>query len=199
MRFVPFSYFCTRWKVRSSASPSISWLIPSIMRRMRTRLPTLVSVGCAPFFGIVPPVPLAALESRYTTLPCVWKGDDASAGCDDGGGRCRCVGQAALGSSGLVLISVVPHCTQLWVTSSRSFDSAPLASCAGPTAEIAIRCPQCGQGRRKLGRREGATSLKCMGSLPVPRPPASAAAIPRSIYRSVNEDLCDAYNLRITT
>ena len=31
--------------------------------------------------------------------------------------------------SGLVLISVVPHCTQAWVTSSRSSDSAPLDRC----------------------------------------------------------------------
>src|SRR5450759_2888157 len=33
MRLVPFSYFCTCWKVRSSASPSFSWLMPSIIRR----------------------------------------------------------------------------------------------------------------------------------------------------------------------
>src|ERR1700691_2987126 len=44
-RLVPFSYFCTCWKVRPSASPSFSWLMPSMMRRMRTRLPTYLSTG----------------------------------------------------------------------------------------------------------------------------------------------------------
>ena len=61
--------------------------------------------------------------------------------------------------SGLVLISVVPHCTQAWVTSSRSSDSAPLAYCTGATAVIAIRFPQCGQGRRKLGKCDAVTPL----------------------------------------
>src|SRR5882672_8460142 len=37
IRLVPFSYFCTCWKVRPRASPSFSWLIDSIMRRIRTR------------------------------------------------------------------------------------------------------------------------------------------------------------------
>jgi hypothetical protein len=67
-------------------------------------------------------------------------------------------GQAALGSSGLVLISDVPHCTQVWVTSSRSF-AAPSSYSAGATEVIAIRLPQCWQGRRKLGRSDGETSL----------------------------------------
>src|SRR5215467_860493 len=44
--------------------------------------------------------------------------------------------------------------------SSRSFDPTLPANRAGVTAMTAIRCPQCGQGRRKLGRRDGATSLK---------------------------------------
>src|SRR5665213_3487285 len=44
-RLVPFSYFCTCWKVRPRASPSFSWLMPSMMRRMRTRLPTYLSTG----------------------------------------------------------------------------------------------------------------------------------------------------------
>src|SRR5579863_4196508 len=44
-RLVPFSYFCTCWNVRPSASPSFSWLMPSMMRRMRTRLPTYLSTG----------------------------------------------------------------------------------------------------------------------------------------------------------
>ena len=45
MRLAPFSYFCTCWKVRPSASPSFPWLIASILRRMRTRLPTCLSMG----------------------------------------------------------------------------------------------------------------------------------------------------------
>src|SRR6201996_8836736 len=44
-RLVPFSYFCTCWKVRPNASPSFSWLMPSMIRRMRTRLPTYLSTG----------------------------------------------------------------------------------------------------------------------------------------------------------
>src|SRR5687767_9475313 len=44
-RLVPFSYFCTCWNVRPNASPSFSWLMPSMMRRMRTRLPTYLSTG----------------------------------------------------------------------------------------------------------------------------------------------------------
>src|SRR5215475_9634981 len=53
MRFVPFSYFCTCWKVRPSFSPSFSWLIPSISLRMRTREPTYLSVGFGDFFAII--------------------------------------------------------------------------------------------------------------------------------------------------
>jgi hypothetical protein len=45
MRFVPFSFFCSCWNVMPSASPSFVWLIPSIMRRMRTWLPTCLSIG----------------------------------------------------------------------------------------------------------------------------------------------------------
>jgi hypothetical protein len=65
-------------------------------------------------------------------------------------------------SDRLVLISVVPHCTQPWVTSSRSFDSAPSLSRAGATDVTAIRWPQCGQGMRKLCRCDGATPLQRM-------------------------------------
>src|SRR6476620_8522112 len=53
IRFVPFSYFCTCWKVSPSFSPSFSWLIPSISRRMRTREPTYLSVGFGDFFAII--------------------------------------------------------------------------------------------------------------------------------------------------
>src|SRR4030095_4252564 len=53
MRLVPFSYFCTCWKVRPSAAPSFSWLIASIMRGIRTRLPTYWSVGFGPSFAAI--------------------------------------------------------------------------------------------------------------------------------------------------
>jgi hypothetical protein len=49
----PFSYFCTCWNVRPSASPSFSWLMPSIIRRMRTRLPTCLSIKLRGFFAIL--------------------------------------------------------------------------------------------------------------------------------------------------
>ena len=53
IRLVPFSYFCTCWNVSPSASPSFSWLMPSIIRRMRTRLPTCLSIGFGAFFAII--------------------------------------------------------------------------------------------------------------------------------------------------
>src|SRR6516162_6787754 len=52
-RLVPFSYFWICWNVRPSASPSFSWLIPSMMRRMRTRLPTYLSTGLGALVAIV--------------------------------------------------------------------------------------------------------------------------------------------------
>src|SRR5262249_59991905 len=45
--------FCTCWKVRPSPSASFCWLIESIIRRMRTRLPTCLSVGFGAFFASV--------------------------------------------------------------------------------------------------------------------------------------------------
>src|SRR4029079_6306350 len=53
IRLVPFSYFCTCWNVRPSFSPSFSWLIPNISRRMRTRAPTYLSVGFGDFLAII--------------------------------------------------------------------------------------------------------------------------------------------------
>src|SRR6516165_2596215 len=50
MRLAPLSYFCTCWKVRLSAAASFSWLIASIRRRIRTRLPTCWSVRFGTFF-----------------------------------------------------------------------------------------------------------------------------------------------------
>ena len=52
MRLVPFSYFCTCWNVRPRASPSFSWLMLSIIRRMRTREPTCLSIGLGAFLAI---------------------------------------------------------------------------------------------------------------------------------------------------
>src|SRR5262245_3618509 len=50
MRFLPFSYFCTCWNVTPSPSASFSWLIPSIIRRIRIRLPTCLSTGLGDLF-----------------------------------------------------------------------------------------------------------------------------------------------------
>src|SRR5262249_23533518 len=55
MRFVPLSYFCTCWNVSPRASPSFSWLIPSIIRRIRTRLPTFLSHGLGTFLTFACP------------------------------------------------------------------------------------------------------------------------------------------------
>src|SRR5262245_33143790 len=54
MRFMPFSYFCTCWNVRPSAFPSFSWLIASICRRVRTRLPTCLSTEFVAFSPTTP-------------------------------------------------------------------------------------------------------------------------------------------------
>ena len=51
-RLVPFSYFWICWKVSPSASPSFSWLMPSMMRRIRTRLPTYLSIGLGALVAI---------------------------------------------------------------------------------------------------------------------------------------------------
>src|SRR3954468_15191575 len=62
-RLVPFSYFCTCWNVRPNASPSFSWLMPSMMRRMRTRLPTYLSTGLGAL------VDIASTPSDYAGRP----------------------------------------------------------------------------------------------------------------------------------
>src|ERR1700688_3914109 len=54
-RLVPFSYFFICWNVRPNASPSFSWLMPSMMRRMRTRLPTYLSTGLGALVDISRP------------------------------------------------------------------------------------------------------------------------------------------------
>jgi hypothetical protein len=88
-----------------------------------------------------------------------------------------------------VRVRVVPHCTQLWVTSSRSSDPTALSECAGTTAVIAIRCPQCGHGRRKVGRADGITSLQSMElsrfrDLAIPLLPFPAP------FKKVSIDIC---------
>src|SRR5665213_1274823 len=67
-RLVPFSYFWTCWKVRPNASPSFSWLMPSMMRRMRTRLPTYLSTG----FGALVDI---------SNTPWDYAGDEAKQSC----------------------------------------------------------------------------------------------------------------------
>src|ERR1700739_3084940 len=62
-RLVPFSYFWTCWKVRPKASPSFSWLMPSMIRRMRTRLPTYLSTG----LGALADISSTPWESREGT------------------------------------------------------------------------------------------------------------------------------------
>src|SRR5271154_303673 len=52
MRLVPFSYFWTCWNVSPSASATSVWLLSSISRRIRTRLPTCLSVGLRVPLGI---------------------------------------------------------------------------------------------------------------------------------------------------
>src|SRR5713101_6810515 len=67
-RLVPFSYFCTCWKVRPNASPSFSWLMPSMIRRMRTRLPTYLSTGLGALVDIFDTPWDYALEHGSTEL-----------------------------------------------------------------------------------------------------------------------------------
>src|SRR4051812_29123793 len=50
MRLVPFSYFCTCWKVTPRSLASAVWLRPSSRRLTRTREPTRTSVCVGPCF-----------------------------------------------------------------------------------------------------------------------------------------------------
>jgi len=76
MRFLPASYFCTCWNVIPSPSASLSWLIPSIIRRIRIRPPTCLSTGLGvppPSFGCftIPPndcPSVRALRSGHASL-----------------------------------------------------------------------------------------------------------------------------------
>jgi hypothetical protein len=72
MRFTPFSYFCTCWNVSPSASASVSWVIPSIFRRIRTWLPTCLSTGVATFFSIAWVIAIAwfMLSPNHAYIGC---------------------------------------------------------------------------------------------------------------------------------
>jgi hypothetical protein len=76
-----------------------------------------------------------------------------------------------------VRVSIVPHRTQVWVTSLRSSDSV-LAIRVRVTAVITIWRPQCVQGRRKVGSPEGPTSLHCMELFQLRGVPISLWSIP---------------------
>src|ERR1035438_7485825 len=52
MRLVPFSYFWTCWNVSPRASATSVWLISSMRRRIRTRLPTCLSIRLRTPFAI---------------------------------------------------------------------------------------------------------------------------------------------------
>src|SRR5207245_2869809 len=65
MRLVPFSYFCTCWKVSPMSLPSSVWLISSIMRRIRTRLPTCLSVELGGFLGMTDRLQPAVASVHY--------------------------------------------------------------------------------------------------------------------------------------
>ena len=65
MRLTPFSYFWICWKVIPSAAPSFSWLIPTVMRRIRSRAPTWLSIGLGIFFmGCANPGPGGGRRQR---------------------------------------------------------------------------------------------------------------------------------------
>jgi hypothetical protein len=95
-----------------------------------------------------------------------------------------------------VRVSIVPHRTQAWVTSLRSFDSGPLAIRVRVIAVITIWRPQCVQGRRKVGSLEGATSLYCMELFQLRGVPIS---LPAGFKRVSIGILCGAHNLCVAT
>src|SRR5262245_8664026 len=64
MRFFPFSYFCTCCHVSPRASLSCSRLIPSMIRRIRIRLPTCLSTGLGSL------LPIACFRIQL----CWWRG-----------------------------------------------------------------------------------------------------------------------------
>jgi hypothetical protein len=91
-----------------------------------------------------------------------------------------------------VRVSILPQRTQAWVTSLRSSDSAPLAIRVRVIAVITIWRPQCVQGRRKVGRLEGATSLYCMELFQLRDVPVSLRPFPARFER-VSTSFCAAH------
>jgi hypothetical protein len=91
-----------------------------------------------------------------------------------------------------VRVSIVPHRTQAWVTSLRSSDSVPLAIRARVIAVITIWCPQCVQGRRKVGRLEGATSSHCMELFQFTRRPFHSGPFPAR-FKRVSTSFCASH------
>ena len=55
IRLEPRSYFWICWKVRPTAVPSFSWLMPSIVRRSLIRDPTCTSMALGDFFTVFAP------------------------------------------------------------------------------------------------------------------------------------------------
>jgi hypothetical protein len=97
----------------------------------------------------------------------------------------------SLSTSGrTVRVSVVPHCAQPWVISSRLPDSAPPLERAGVIAVIVMRCPQQGHGSKKLGRFDRIRLLKDTESLSHAR---FSPAISGFISARVKENLCNAH------
>lgn len=78
--------------------------------------------------------------------------------------------------------------------SSRSLLAALSSTGTGVTDRTTIRCPQCGQGRRKLGKCEGTMFLTDTGAFPFP--PAPYRAISFRFGTRVNKILCDAQHWR---
>lgn len=78
--------------------------------------------------------------------------------------------------------------------SSRSLLAALSSTGTGVTDRTTMRCPQCGQGRRKLGKCEGTMFLTDTGAFPFP--PAPYRAISFRFGTRVNKILCDAQHWR---
>jgi hypothetical protein len=85
-------------------------------------------------------------------------------------------------------ISVAPHCTQVWVTSS--IDAVGVA-CGRDGGNLHPLSAMRAWEEETRQTRWGNVRVRHR-SLSVPRPPASTAAIPRRIYESVNKYLCNA-------
>jgi hypothetical protein len=70
----------------------------------------------------------------------------------------------------------------------------PLANRAGVTAVITILCPQCGQGRRKVGRRDDAMFRFCMEH-PHFRHIPSPLRLFLALFTKVSTNICAAHKI----